>query len=355
MATAFWEETDGIALPEPRPLMRIRLHPAILTLTFALAACGGGDSMEESAATTDVSLDMPAAASRSGGGYAPTLERSATSAAATTSATASGAEPAAATETLGGQPAAVTLSPMLVRTGVATLQVDSLETGIARIRQLAARVGGIIGNTTITAGSDETRQATVELRVPGDRFDEAVTGLNPIGKVESANVTAQDVGEEYTDLTARAANARRLEARLLELLDTRNGKLDEVLNMEREVARVREEIERMDGRLRYLRTRASVSTLTITLHEDQPVMSTPGERPIWDAFVSSWHNFVGLIAGVVAMLGWLVPLLFVLYGAWRVWKWVRIREMTRDAEYREAIRRERARTAVPEEEPAIRS
>lgn len=314
--------------------------------------------MEESAATTaDVAyVDPSPAAERPGGGYAPAFQRSASSPAATTSSDTVGmAGPAASTEALAGQPAAVTLNPMLVRTGVATLQVDSLETGIARIRQLAARVGGIVGNTTITAGTDETRQATVELRVPGDRFDEAVTGLNPIGKVESANVTAQDVGEEYTDLTARAANARRLEARLLELLDTRNGKLDEVLNMEREVARVREEIERMDGRLRYLRTRASVSTLTITLHEDQPVMSTPGERPIWDAFVSSWHNFVGLVAAVVAMLGWLVPLAFVLYGAWRIWKWVRIREMARDAEYREAIRRERARTAVPEEEPAIRS
>ncbi|MBB4638256.1 DUF4349 domain-containing protein [Longimicrobium terrae] len=337
--------------------MRICLHPAILTLTFALAACsGGGDAGESSAATADIAwVDPSPAATRSGGGYAPSLERTTASAAANTTPLPADTTAGAATETLAAQPAAVTLNPMLVRTGVATLQVDSLETGIARIRQLASRVGGIIGNTTITAGSDETRQATVELRVPGDRFDEAVTGLNPIGKVESANVTAQDVGEEYTDLTARAANARRLEARLLELLDTRNGKLDEVLNMEREVARVREEIERMDGRLRYLRTRASVSTLTITLHEDQPVMSTPGERPIWDAFVSSWHNFVGLIAGVVAMLGWLIPLLFVLYGAWRVWKWVRIREMTRDAEYREAIRRERARTAAPDEEPAIRS
>ena len=83
-------------------------------------------------------------------------------------------------------------------------------------------------------------------------------------------MTAEDVGEEYTDVSARVANARRLEARLLDLLATRSGRLEEVLNLEREVARVREEIERYDGRLRYLRTRASISMLTLTLHEGQP-------------------------------------------------------------------------------------
>lgn len=334
-----YRKPNGIDQPEPRVTMSIRLHPAVLTLAFALAACGAGEeNMGDSAAFVDVATTAPAAS--------PAAERYARQSAPTTD-TAGAAQP-----TTPGA-AAVTLNPMLIRTGTATVQVDSLEAGIAAIRQLAARLGGIIGTTTITAGSEEARQATVELRVPGDRFDQAVTGLGPIGKVESANVTAQDVGEEFSDITARVANARRLEGRLLELLDTRNGKLDEMLNMEREVARVRGEIERMEGRMRYLQTRSAVSTLTVTLHEDQPVMSTPGERPIWDAFVSSWHNFIGLIAGVVAMLGWLIPLCGVLYGAWRVWKWVQMRERERDAEYREAIRRERPRTAAPEDEPAI--
>jgi hypothetical protein len=252
----------------------------------------------------------------------------------------------------------VSLNPMLIRTGTATVQVDSLEQGIAQVRALAQRVGGIVGNTTINSGAETVRSAVVELRIPSASFDRAVTGLAPIGRVEQVNVTAEDVGEEFTDVTARVANARRLEARLLDLLERRTGRLEEVLNLERELARVREEIERYEGRLRYLRTRTSISVLTITMHEPHAVLGSPGERPIWNAFRQAWRNFVELVAGVIAASGILIPLGLVAYGLWRAVRWMRLRERERDAAYREALRRERERTAPPpaaaDEEPVVR-
>lgn len=252
----------------------------------------------------------------------------------------------------------VSLNPMLIRTGTATIQVDSLEQGIAQLRALAQRVGGTVGNTSINSGEHTARQATVELRIPSGSFDRAVSGLAPVGRVEQVNVTAEDVGEEFTDVTARVANARRLEARLLDLLDRRTGRLEEVLNLERELARVREEIERYEGRLRYLRTRTSISVLTITLREPGAVLGTPGERPIRDAFRNAWRNFVDLVAGLIAASGVLIPLALLAYGLWRAIRWMRRRERDRDAAYREALRRERDRTAAasgpaspPAEEP----
>lgn len=253
--------------------------------------------------------------------------------------------------------AAVSLNPMLIRTGTATMQVDSLEQGIAAVRALAQRVGGIVGNTTINSGAETVRSAVVELRIPSASFDRAVTGLAPIGRVEQVNVTAEDVGEEFTDVTARVANARRLEARLLDLLERRTGRLEEVLNLERELARVREEIERYEGRLRYLRTRTSVSVLTVTLHEPHQFIGRPGDRPIRDAFGDAWRNFVELVAGAIAASGILIPLALLGYAAWRVLRRLRRRERERDAAYREALRRERERAAASapaEEEPAAR-
>ena len=198
---------------------------------------------------------------------------------------------------------------MLVRTGQASLQVDSLEMGIARVRDVARRTGAIIANTSMEGGNKQTRAASLELRIPSERFDEAVNGLAPIGKLESVNVTVQDVGEEYVDVQARVANARRLEQRLVELLANRTGKLADVLTVERELARVREQIERYEGRMRYLRTRASISTLSIGIHEPYPVVAThPGEQPIRDAFVQAWRNLVGVTAGLIASLGVVIPL-----------------------------------------------
>lgn len=198
---------------------------------------------------------------------------------------------------------------MLVRTGQASLEVDSLEAGIARVRDVARRTSAVIANTSMEGGKQQTRAASLELRIPSEHFDDAVNGLAPIGKVESVNVTVQDVGEEFVDVQARMANARRLEERLIALLANRTGKLADVLRVERELARVREEIERYEGRMRYLRSRASISTLSIAIHEPYPIVAEhPGQRPIRDAFVQAWRNLVGVTAGIIASLGVIAPI-----------------------------------------------
>lgn len=200
-------------------------------------------------------------------------------------------------------------SSMIIRSGYASIEVDSLETAVQAIHRIATSFGGTVGNTTLTAGKYQVRSATIELRIPAASFDEAVGGLNGIGKLESVQSNAQDVGEEFVDVTARTANAKRLEERLVVLLATRVGKLEEVLSVERELARVREDIERYEGRMRYLQSRVATSTLTVNVHEAQPLVSpNPGRTVIGDAFLSAWKNFVGLIAAVIASLGVILPI-----------------------------------------------
>ena len=229
----------------------------------------------------------------------------------------------AATGTGTAMPAASTVSfattagAMIIRTGTAGIEVDSLDTAIARVRTLALRVNGFVANTTVQGGRDQLRSASLELKIPSERFDDALAGLSPIGKVESVNVSAQDVSEEYVDIAARVENAHRLEARIIDLLANRTGKLQDVLSVEHELARVREEIERYEGRMRYLKTRASVSTLTIAVHERAPVIvPVAGDGPILMAFRQAWENFIGVVAGFVASLGILIPLGALVFVAW---------------------------------------
>ena len=201
------------------------------------------------------------------------------------------------------------VAPMIIRTGSATIQVDSLELAVGRLRLLAQQLGGYVGNTSMETGANQVRSASVEVKVPARRWNELLTGLAPIGKREALTESAQDVGEEFVDVNARVANARRLEERLIALLANRTGKLSDALSVERELARVREEIERYEGRLRYLRSQAAVSTMNVNLHEPFPVLgSQPGSNPIADALRSAWRNFVSFIAGFISFLGVLVPL-----------------------------------------------
>jgi len=130
-------------------------------------------------------------------------------------------------------------------------------------------------------------------------------------------VASEDVGEEFVDVNVRLENGRRLERRLLQLLDTRTGKLEEVLAVERELARVREEVERLEGRVRFLRNRADLGTLTISVHEPMPLLSNySGQNVLLQSVKQAWQNFVGLVAGLIASLGIIIPVAVVAAAVW---------------------------------------
>lgn len=210
---------------------------------------------------------------------------------------------------------------MLIRNGNVSVRVDSLEPAMDAVRKLAADLGGFVGNVSVSTGDYEVRSATLQLRVPSDRFDDVMGGMAPLGKVEHSSTTVLDVGEEHVDITTRIANSKRLEARLVQLLASRTGSLEDVLAVERELARVREDIERREARLRFLDSRVALSTIDVTVSERAPVVgSSPGRSVIGQAFIGAWRNFVGLIAFLIESLGVIIPLVLVIWAAMRLFR-----------------------------------
>ncbi len=297
----------------------------IVAATAMLLACS--DGAREETQSTAQSMELTGSASDA---VANRVEMSKVAGIGGAMAQQDGATPPAApapdrqvsTQTSGAQVA----PSMLIRTGGASIEVDKLDPAIIKVRQLAAQLGGYVANSSISGGRDQIRSATLELKIPAARYDQAVSGLGGIGRVESVNTNVEDVGEEFVDLTARAANSKRLEERLVGLLATRTGKLEDVLAVERELARVREEIERYEGRLRFLRTRAAVSTLSVTVHEPAPLLGqNPGDNPILAALRQAWRNFVGFIAWMIASLGVLIPVTLIAIGGWILYRRLRSR------------------------------
>lgn len=281
--------------------MRVPLLAATLVLAAPLTSCKDNPTTTRSAAGAPLRARDEAAT--------PVAEAKATAA------NDAEAQQGASVPPLWSDPASDPASRLVIRTGQAGIEVDSLEPALDLLRTTATRIGGFVGNANIQTGRNQVRQATVEIKVPAGRFDDLTDGLRPLGRVEFLNVGAEDVSEEFVDLTARTANARRMEERLLELLATRTGKLQDVLSVERELARVREEIERMEGRLRYLKTRSQLSTLSVAMHEPPPLVSpTPGRNPLVQAVREAWQNFVGVLAAGIASLGYLVPVLVLGWG-----------------------------------------
>ena len=103
------------------------------------------------------------------------------------------------------------------------------------------------------------------------------------------------------DLTARLSNARRTEQTLLDLLANRTGKLSDVLEVEQELARVREQIERMEAELKNLQNRVSFATLQVELHEEYKAeleMAPSLGRRLWNAVVEGFRMAADSVVGL---------------------------------------------------------
>jgi hypothetical protein len=217
-----------------------------------------------------------------------------------------------------------TAGAMLIRHGEASLEVIRLDDALAKVRQNASQFGGFVANTAIRNGKEEHPSATIQIRVPSAQFDGLLATLGTVGKVETVTANVQDVGEEYVDMGARATNARRMEARLIEMLATRTGKLADVLTVEQELRRVREEIERYEARIRFLEKHASVSSLDITLHEPLALINRPRPGPIVVAIGLAWERTLGVVAWCIASLGVIVPLGVLVGLGVMLYRWMQV-------------------------------
>jgi Domain of unknown function (DUF4349) len=158
-------------------------------------------------------------------------------------------------------------SPAVIRT--ATLRIVAKEFSGVRpaVEAAVSQAGGFIDQMTITGDTSTARALRGTLRVPGDRMSATLARLRQIGQVVEDTQGAQDVTDQIVDLDARLASARATEQRLTELLRNRTGKLSDVLEVERELARVRLDIERLDAEKTNTARRVIYATIDINIAE----------------------------------------------------------------------------------------
>lgn len=146
----------------------------------------------------------------------------------------------------------------------------------------------------------------IQVRVPAQSFDQSLQQVEVLGKVLDSHINAQDVTEEFVDTQSRLRNLKSTEARLLDHLRG-TGKLSETLLIEKELTRVREECERLEGRLKFLGHRVEFSTFDITLQEAQhPQAITPPETfSSGKVATDAIRSLVGFLQGVWAAVIWI--------------------------------------------------
>ncbi|MEW5978356.1 MAG: DUF4349 domain-containing protein [Acidobacteriota bacterium] len=211
----------------------------------------------------------------------------------------------------------------LVRNGRVTLRVSDYDPFFAALQQQVAALQGYVAQLEVQRSSGVVTGAQIALRVPPAQLDALVNWLRRQGMFVSEQITDEDVSEQYYDVRARLDNARRFESRLLEMVRTQTGRLQDLMLVEEKLNEVRAQIEQMEAKIRYFDNLVSMATLTLTVQVPRHgVLAAPPaflERcaRIWRQSVRSLTTLTQELAlAGVAIAPWVLPVLAVLSLGW---------------------------------------
>lgn len=265
--------------------MRTSIFLIGILLAGMFAGCLGSKSAGEALyeSTDDSGYAAAPAMMEKGGGFLSSYDEAAT-------------EPSPTTST--------DMDRKIIKTARISIEVDEFDTTASAVEQLAAASGGFISNSNSYITSNGQKRGTITIRVPAEGFQSVLDEVKKLGEVKSTSSSGQDVTEEYIDLEARLTNYQRQEERFLKILDNATT-VEDVLKVEEQLGRVRGEIERIEGRLRYLDNYIDLSTITVEISEPVPITHTWGIR---DALSDSVEGFIGMTNGLIVFTGSIIPL-----------------------------------------------
>lgn len=193
-----------------------------------------------------------------------------------------------------------------------TKDVNETKSSIAKTVQ---ELNGYIAKDEVLDYSDKLEHR-LSIRVPADKFDLLLSKISEsTEKLDSKNISVLDVTEEYIDVDARLKTKRELEERYKQLLKQAT-KVEEILSIEKELGKQREEIESVEGRLRYLKDKISLSSLTVTYY--QRTNSAFGfSSKFGQAIKNGWNNLLGFCIGLTNLWA------FILIGIFGVYVYMR--------------------------------
>lgn len=166
----------------------------------------------------------------------------------------------------------------IIRNAEITIEVPSTTDAQHRVTSIAETHGGfVVTSEAKQRESNDPAQRTLDIklvvRVPSNQFGRAFDEIKQLaGNTPSENVTSQDVTEDFIDLEARIKTQKALEVQFLEIMRQAN-KISDALEVQRQIAEVRTDIEKLEGRRRFLENRSSLSTINVNIQTPKPVIA----------------------------------------------------------------------------------
>lgn len=188
----------------------------------------------------------------------------------------------------------------IIKTARLAFETKDVEATHKKILQLASQYKGLVQSDN--SGKDYNRiYKNLIVRVPTENFQQFIDGISEgVAYFDQKDISRQDVSEEFVDLEARLKAKRTLEERYLELLKKANN-VKEMLEIERELSNIREEIEAKQGRLQYLQNQVSMSTVNIEFYKttaETGITQSYGQK-MKNALQGGWNGISVFFLGVL--------------------------------------------------------
>ncbi len=177
------------------------------------------------------------------------------------------------------------------------IEVTDVSAAITRLRALIESVGGFIEQVS-TSGGPDPQSGSASVRVPGERFLDALNSIERLGKPLGQSLGQQDVTGEVIDLEARLRSELRTEESLLKLLD-RAVSVSDVLTVERELSRVRANVERLQGQIDFISKSVALATINVTFSLPPNFTPTAPSASLWIEV----HDVEGSVRRILDLVG----------------------------------------------------
>ena len=290
--------------------MKTNKFVVILLFAVLLTACSQESSTNTNASST--STLNPEQKSGGGGREEPTAQKISLNQAEQT------------------QNAPTVIERKIIRNADLSLEVNAPEEAQQKIAAIAEGKNGFVVESTQSSSDVKTTArdtVTMTVRIPAEKFNETLDEIRKTSnRVIIETVKGQDVTEEFIDIEARSKTKKALEEQFLEIMKRSNSVAD-ALNVQRELANVRGEIEQIEGRKRFLENQASLSTIKIKLQSPTAFSANSNgffyqlKEAFGEGFDAALNFILFLVKILIALLPFLIlivlPIYLVLRYLWR--------------------------------------
>jgi hypothetical protein len=201
---------------------------------------------------------------------------------------------------------------MIIKSAELELKVDDFLETFETVQDIVDSEGGFIADSSTYKSEEDTMSGEVKIRVRPDRFVSLIDKIKVLGDLEYQRISGEDITREYYDLEARLKSKEDTEKRLLELLAKQTRSVKDILEVEIELGRVREEIESMKGTLRYYDNLVGLSTVNLNMYEPEPLALSasrifgPIREALRDSLVILSESFAAMIYFIMVVIPWVV-------------------------------------------------